>query len=69
MYPFYFQEEATGKALASAILHAVDDRAAIERSQRAASELKYLLTGGKAAFSDLVILALKNWLGSPDKPV
>ena len=39
LYPFYFQEAATAKALASAILDIVDDREAFETSQRAASEL------------------------------
>ncbi len=68
LYPFYFQEKATGKALASAILDAVEDCAANERLLSAASELKSLLTGNKEAFSDLVLLALKNWLGPPIKP-
>ena len=65
LYPFYFQEAATGEKLATAILNAVEDRNATERLQRAASELKSLLTGNKAAFSDLVVVALKNWLGPP----
>ena len=68
LYPFYFQETATGKALASAILDAVEDRAANERLLVAAHELKSLLTGNKDAFSDLVVSALQNWLGPPIKP-
>ena len=67
IYPFYFQETATAEALASAILDAVEDRAAKERLLGAASELKILLTGNKAEFSDLVVSALKNWLGPPIK--
>ena len=67
VYPFYFQEKATGKALASAILDAVQDRAANERLLGAASELKSLLTGNREEFSDLVVSALKNWLGPPIK--
>ena len=69
LYPFYFQEAATGKALASAILETFEDRAANERLQSAAIELKTLLTANKAKFSDLVILALKQWLGPPKKSV
>ena len=68
LYPFYFQETATAEALASAILDAVEDRVAKERLLGAASELKILLTGNKAEFSDLVVSALKNWLGPPIKP-
>ena len=51
LYPFYFQETVTGKALASAILDAVEDQSANERLLVAACELKSLLTGNKAAFS------------------
>ena len=65
LYPFYFQETATGKALASAILDAVEDQSAKERLMDAACELKSLLTGNRAAFSDLVVSALQNWLGPP----
>ena len=68
LYPFYFQETMTGKALASAILDAVEDQSANERLLGAACELKSLLTGNKAAFSDLVVSALQNWLGPPKKP-
>ena len=68
LYPFYFQETVTGKALASAILDAVEDQSAKERLMGAASELKSLLTGDRAAFSDLVLIALQNWLGPPKKP-
>ena len=68
VYPFYFQETATGKALASAVLDVVKDRDSNDRLQGAASELKSLLTGDKDAFSDLVISALQNWLGPPMKP-
>ncbi len=67
LYPFYFQETATGKALASAILDLVGDPAANERLLGAASELKSLLTGNKDTFSELVISALQNWLGPPIK--
>ena len=58
----------TGKALASAILDAVEDQSANERLLGAASELKSLLTDNKAAFSDLVVSAIQNWLGPPKKP-
>ena len=68
LYPFYFQETATGEALASAVLDVVEDRDSNERLVRAASELKSLLTGDKKAFSDLVIPALQKWLGPPIKP-
>lgn len=68
LYPFYFQETATAEALAYAILDAVEDRAAKKRLLGAASELKSLLTGNKAEFSELVVPALKNWLGPPMKP-
>jgi lipid-A-disaccharide synthase len=67
LYPFYFQETATGKALASAILDVVEDQAANERLLYAARELKCLLTGDKESFSDLVISALQTWLGPPIK--
>ena len=67
LYPFYFQETATGKALASAILDVVEDRAANDRLMDAAGELKSLLTGNKEAFSDLVVPALQTWLGPPLK--
>ena len=69
VYPFYFQETVTGKALASAILDLVEDRAANDRLLGAASELKSLLTGNKDAFSDPVVSALQNWLGPPIKPI
>ena len=68
LYPFYFQETVTGKALASAILDVVEDQSANERLRGAACELKSLLTGNKAAFSDLVVSAIQNWLGPPKKP-
>ncbi len=69
IYPFYFQEMATGKALSSALLDALEDQSANERLLEAAGELKTLLTGNKNAFSDLVVSALENWLGPPTKPV
>ena len=68
VYPFYFQETATAKALASAVLDVVEDRDSNERLLGAARELKSLLTGDKEAFSELVISALQNWLGPPIKP-
>jgi lipid-A-disaccharide synthase len=68
LYPFYFQETVTGKALASALLDAVEDQSANERLLGAACELKSLLTGNKAAFSDLLVSAIQNWLGPPKKP-
>ena len=68
LYPFYFQETATGEALASAVIDVIEDRDSNERLQGAASELKSLLTGDKDAFSDLVIPALKKWLGPSKKP-
>ena len=57
----------TGKALASALLDAVEDQSANERLLGAACELKSLLTGNKTAFSDLVVSAIQNWLGPPKK--
>ena len=68
IYPFYFQEAATGKALALAILDILEDRAANERLLLAASELKTLLTGEKTTFSELVVGALQTWLGPPNRP-
>ena len=68
LYPFYFQEAATAEVLATAILGVVDDRAEKERLLSAAGELKSLLTGNKTDFSDLVVSALKNWLGPPIEP-
>lgn len=68
LYPFFFQEKVTGKALASAIIDTIEDRDTNERLLDAASELKKLLTGNKVAFSELVVSALKNWLGPPVNP-
>ena len=65
VYPFYFQKRANAGALASAILNAVGDRDVKESLLAAATELKSLLTGNKAEFSELVVSALQKWLGPP----
>ena len=62
LYPFYFQEAATGKTLAAATLGCLDDANAKSSARQAAIELKSLLTGGARSFDELVIGALKNWL-------
>ena len=62
LYPFYFQEAATGKTLAAATLDCLDDANAKSSARQAAIELKSLLTGGARSFDELVIGALKNWL-------
>ena len=62
LYPFYFQEAATGKTLAAATLDCLCDANAKSSARYAAIELKSLLTGGAQSFDELVISALKNWL-------
>ena len=62
LYPFYFQEAATGKTLAAATLDCLYDANAKSSARHAAIELKSLLTGGAQSFDELVISALKNWL-------
>jgi lipid-A-disaccharide synthase len=62
LYPFYFQEEATGKALAAATLDCLYDANAKSSARQAAIELKSLLTGGAQSFDELAISRLKNWL-------
>ena len=62
LYPFYFQEAATGKTLAAATLDCLDDANAKSSARQAAIELKSLLTGGARSFDELVVGALKNWL-------
>jgi lipid-A-disaccharide synthase len=62
LYPFYFQEVATGKTLAAATLDCLCDANAKSSARQAAIELKSLLTGGAQSFDELVISALKNWL-------
>ena len=57
----------TGKALASAILDAVEDQSANERLLGAACELKSLLTGNKASFSDLAGLGATKLARSTKK--
>ncbi len=69
IYPFYFQEAVTGKALASALLDVVDDQTSKTRLKDAAIELKSRLTGNKDSFSDLIVEALKPYLGSPKKVI
>ncbi len=65
LYSFYFQESADGKVLASAILDILDDKSVKKRAQKAAIELKALLTGSSEKFEELVLAALKEWLGPP----
>jgi lipid-A-disaccharide synthase len=62
LYPFYFQEAATGKALAAATLDCLYDANAKSSARLAAIELKSLLTGGAQSFDELAISRLKNWL-------
>jgi lipid-A-disaccharide synthase len=62
LYPFYFQEAATGETLAAATLDCLYDANAKSSARYAAIELKSLLTGGAQTFDELVIRALKNWL-------
>ena len=62
LYPFFFQEAATGKTLAAATLDCLYDANAKSSARHAAVELKSLLTGGAPSFDELVISALKNWL-------
>jgi len=62
LYPFYFQEAATGKTLAAATMDCLYDGNAKSSVRQAAIELKSLLTGGSQSFDELVISALKNWL-------
>ena len=65
LYNFYFQKHANAKVLASAILDILDDKHVKARAQKAAIELKTILTGNNKKFEGLVIAALKSWLGPP----
>ena len=67
LYPFYFQEAATGKALAAATLDSLADETAKPRARQAAIALKTLLTGAGESFDDLVVGALKNWLDTDNQ--
>jgi len=63
LYPFYFQEAVTGKNLATAVLDCLADGKAKARGREAAIELKHRLTSDHDHFDEMVIRALKNWLG------
>ncbi|MGA1783541.1 MAG: hypothetical protein ACO4A5_09575, partial [Candidatus Puniceispirillaceae bacterium] len=63
LYPFYFQEQATGTSLATAVMDCLADSQAKSRAQQAAIELKQRLTGNHDHFDEMIIRALKNWLG------
>ena len=62
VYPFLFQNAASPKAMADAMIRVFEDGDAQQRAVAAAEELRALLRGERDSFSANVVAALAPWV-------